>query len=133
MAGARLSALKVRSLTKPGRYADGNGLYLQVSKAGMKAWLFRFIRDGDEPRRVCRRLFGLDERFDPSFRRALAVAHRDVLHATVAVVHEAALADRATRARGRGRSRSACSSASAAQRLRCAADLRRNRADRSPL
>ena len=44
MAVARLSALKVKSLTKAGRYADGNGLYLQVSGSGTKAWLFRYMR-----------------------------------------------------------------------------------------
>ncbi len=44
--GSRLSALKVKSLTKSGRYADGNGLYLQVSQSGTKAWLFRFMRAG---------------------------------------------------------------------------------------
>lgn len=26
--------------------ADGDGLYLQVSKAGSKSWVFRFKRDG---------------------------------------------------------------------------------------
>ena len=35
-----------------------------------------------------------DGRFDPSFKQALAVTDREVLHAAVAVVHEAALADR---------------------------------------
>ena len=35
-----------------------------------------------------------DGRFDPSFKQALAVADREVLHAAIAVVHEAALADR---------------------------------------
>jgi hypothetical protein len=32
--------------TKPGRYADGGGLYLQVSQSGTRAWLFRFMRNG---------------------------------------------------------------------------------------
>jgi integrase len=44
--GARLSALKVKALAKTGRYADGNGLYLQVSQNHAKSWLFRFMRDG---------------------------------------------------------------------------------------
>lgn len=36
-----LSATKVRSLTKPGRHADGNGLYLIVDPSGAKRWLLR--------------------------------------------------------------------------------------------
>src|SRR6478672_12406880 len=28
---------------KPGLYGDGNGLYLQVSNRGTKAWVFRFM------------------------------------------------------------------------------------------
>jgi len=31
---------------KPGCYADGLGLYLQVAAGGSKQWLFRFMRDG---------------------------------------------------------------------------------------
>ncbi len=43
----RLTAAKVRTLQKPGRYADGNGLYLQVkgSKSGIsKSWVFRYSK-----------------------------------------------------------------------------------------
>ena len=36
-----LSAVKVRSLSKPGRYADGNGLYLVVDRSGAKRWVLR--------------------------------------------------------------------------------------------
>ncbi|MAO92889.1 MAG: integrase [Rhodospirillaceae bacterium] len=42
----RLSARGVISITKPGLHADGNGLYLQVSKAGAKSWLFKFASGG---------------------------------------------------------------------------------------
>ena len=45
----RLSVTKVRTLTTPGAYADGNGLYLQVRKSGekvFKSWLFRYMRRG---------------------------------------------------------------------------------------
>lgn len=42
----KLTAMKVARLTKTGRYGDGHGLWLQVSKQGTKAWLFRFMRDG---------------------------------------------------------------------------------------
>ena len=42
----RLSARKVTTERKKGRYADGGGLYLQVSDQGSKSWLFRFMQDG---------------------------------------------------------------------------------------
>ncbi len=38
----RLTAALVKSLALPGYYADGNGLYLQVSKTGSKSWIFMF-------------------------------------------------------------------------------------------
>jgi integrase len=38
----QLTALRVDSLSQPGRYADGNGLYLEIDKAGNKRWLFRY-------------------------------------------------------------------------------------------
>jgi integrase len=38
----KLSALKVTKETKPGYFGDGGGLWLQVSKAGTKSWVFRF-------------------------------------------------------------------------------------------
>jgi len=44
----RLTKLKVEKLKKPGRYGDGGGLALQISKWGTKAWLFRYERDGRE-------------------------------------------------------------------------------------
>lgn len=37
----KLSALKVKSLTKPGRFGDGRGLYLVV-RHDSKAWVFRY-------------------------------------------------------------------------------------------
>lgn len=41
-----LSPTKVRNLTKPGRYADGNGLYLFVEPSGAKRWVLRTIIKG---------------------------------------------------------------------------------------
>ena len=41
-----LSPVKVRSLTAPGRYADGNGLYLVVDPSGAKRWLLRVVVHG---------------------------------------------------------------------------------------
>ena len=43
---AGLTALRVRRLTKPGRHADGNGLYLAISPNGAKSWLFMWKRGG---------------------------------------------------------------------------------------
>jgi integrase len=37
-----LTEEKIRELNNPGRYADGGGLYLQVSKTSTKSWLFIF-------------------------------------------------------------------------------------------
>ena len=41
-----LSALKVRQVSEPGRYPDGNGLYLVVSNTGAKRWLLRIVVHG---------------------------------------------------------------------------------------
>lgn len=37
-----LSARKVDTVKEPGLYADGGGLYLQVTAKGAKTWIFRF-------------------------------------------------------------------------------------------
>ena len=37
----KLKALDVKRMTKPGRYADGGGLYLTVTKSGSKSWTLR--------------------------------------------------------------------------------------------
>jgi len=42
----RLSAKSVATATKPGYYADGAGLYLQVGATGSKSWIFRFMLAG---------------------------------------------------------------------------------------
>src|SRR6266436_3537820 len=44
----RLTALRVTRLNRPGRYADGGGLYLQISQWRTKSWLLRFERNGRE-------------------------------------------------------------------------------------
>jgi Arm DNA-binding domain len=38
----RLSAVKVVSTKQPGFYADGGGLYLQITDSGSRSWVFRF-------------------------------------------------------------------------------------------
>lgn len=41
-----LTAMQVRQLRQPGRYADGNGLYLVVDPSGAKRWLLRLVVQG---------------------------------------------------------------------------------------
>lgn len=42
----RLTARSVATITKPGRHADGDGLYLVVDKSGARRWVFLFRREG---------------------------------------------------------------------------------------
>jgi integrase len=42
----QLTATEVASIEKPGRYGDGDGLWLQVSKWGTKSWQLRFMLNG---------------------------------------------------------------------------------------
>ena len=42
----RLTALQVSKLNKPGLHGDGGGLTLQITRTGVKSWLFRFMREG---------------------------------------------------------------------------------------
>jgi integrase len=48
MAHNKLTARGIATATKKGRYGDGGGLFLQVSKWGTKSWLFRYERNGRE-------------------------------------------------------------------------------------
>src|SRR5215204_1440446 len=41
-----LSSVQVRAFNKPGRYADGNGLYLVVEPSGAKRWILRTLVHG---------------------------------------------------------------------------------------
>ena len=41
-----LSAIRVRALAEPGRYIDGNGLYLEVDVSGAKRWTLRTVIHG---------------------------------------------------------------------------------------
>jgi integrase len=41
-----LSPIAVRNKTEPGRYADGNGLYLLVDPSGAKRWILRTVIHG---------------------------------------------------------------------------------------
>ena len=42
----RLTPKSVSAKKAPGLYSDGNGLYLQVTPAGVKSWLFRYMLAG---------------------------------------------------------------------------------------
>jgi integrase len=42
----QLTTRKVAAASKRGYYADGSGLYLQVSKSGTKSWIFRYMANG---------------------------------------------------------------------------------------
>lgn len=44
----RLSPKVVSNKRTSGYYADGNNLYLQISKTGTKSWIFRFTLNGKE-------------------------------------------------------------------------------------
>jgi integrase len=41
-----LSSLRINSLSQPGRYGDGNGLYLVVDPSGAKRWVLRIVVQG---------------------------------------------------------------------------------------
>ena len=43
----KLTALFCGRVTKPGRYADGNNLYLVVAPRGSKHWAYRYDRPRD--------------------------------------------------------------------------------------
>lgn len=45
-----LTATFCRNIKAPGRYADGNGLFLNVSRTGSKSWLFRYRWGGNARR-----------------------------------------------------------------------------------
>ena len=66
----RLSAKRVEKLRKPGRHADGAGLYLQITPAGVKSWVLRFERNGRE------RMLGLGPLRDFNLKEARERARR---------------------------------------------------------
>lgn len=44
----KLTARRVATETKPGRHADGGGLYFSVDKEGRRRWTFMFARNGKQ-------------------------------------------------------------------------------------
>jgi integrase len=44
----KLTVLKIRQLSRPGLYADGGNLYLQVGKTSAKSWIYRYKAAGKQ-------------------------------------------------------------------------------------
>lgn len=42
----KLTAAKIRSLTEPGRYSDGDGLFLEINGKGAASWILRIQNNG---------------------------------------------------------------------------------------
>jgi Arm DNA-binding domain len=42
----KLTATRIARTTRPGYYGDGGGLYLQITSAGVKSWVFRYMLVG---------------------------------------------------------------------------------------
>ena len=94
----KLSPIKVARVKMKGRYGDGQGLWLQVSEQGQKAWLFRYMLNGRA------REMGLGALHTVSLQEARARARqaRQVLldgFDPIDVKHEARKAARLERAR----------------------------------
>jgi integrase len=41
-----LTVARIKSLNKPGKHIDSNGLYLSISKSGSKSWIYRYQMHG---------------------------------------------------------------------------------------
>ena len=72
-----LTAAKIRSIDRPGRYGDSNGLYLHVAPGGTKSWVLRIVARGK------RRDIGLG-----SFRRVGLAQARILAEQTRAELYE---------------------------------------------
>src|ERR1700682_5075403 len=44
----KLSVKKIARNVKRGRYSDGDGLFIQVTKSGVRSWIFRYALKGRE-------------------------------------------------------------------------------------
>ena len=75
----RLTQLQLKRASRRGLYADGGGLYLQITKHGSRSWVFRYKRDGRS------RMMGLGSLAVVDLREAreLALAARKELHAGI--------------------------------------------------
>ena len=93
MARSKLTAIGVKRLVQPGRYGDGDGLWLQVRDADHRSWLFRYTRHGRA------RAMGLGTVDDVTLAQArlAAQAARDALRAGVDPLERRQAAARAAR------------------------------------
>lgn len=66
----QLTVTKIKSLNEPGRYTDGAGLILNVSRTGSKSWILRVQAQGR------RRDFGLGSARDVTLAEARDEARR---------------------------------------------------------
>src|SRR3954470_12540323 len=73
----RLTALEVTRAVAPGRYPDGDGLYLQVTGSNSKSWIYRYSKDGKQ------RWLGLGSARDGMLSLSDARAKRDQERAQV--------------------------------------------------
>lgn len=73
----KLTDAKLRTLTKPGKYFDGGGLYLEMTKAGGRYWRMKYRHGGKEKRLA----FGVYPAVGLKDARALATAAREALQA----------------------------------------------------
>lgn len=89
----RLNAVAVKNATAPGRYADGEGLYLAVDAKGGKSWLCFYQMRGK------RREMGLGSLRNVSLAQARVAARsaRDAVRAGRDPIADRASADEATR------------------------------------
>jgi hypothetical protein len=57
----KLNVNKIKQLIEPGRYNDGDGLFVTITKSGVRSWLFRYQLRGKE------RWMGLGPQTEPPF------------------------------------------------------------------
>lgn len=74
----RLTARTVQTLSKPGRHSDGGGLYLSVTKAGNKKWIYLYRRRSD--RKLVEMGLGSFATVSLAMAREEAAAQRTLLH-----------------------------------------------------
>ena len=43
-----LTERRIARVVKRGRVSDGHGLYLQITKSGVKSWILRYERGGHD-------------------------------------------------------------------------------------
>ncbi|MPZ31435.1 MAG: DUF4102 domain-containing protein [Rhodospirillales bacterium] len=96
---AGLTARQVHTHKTPGMFADGNGLYLQVSPSGSKAWIYRFQIRG---RRRDMGLGSLDALPLAGAREKAAAARRLVVEGIDPIEHRGAMQAAATVAAAKG-------------------------------